>query len=198
MAATISIVLFMALGLVQMLDGDGDGDGHTTVAVDDARHPQAELMRAAGIRRGAGEIRRIELPPLEAETASEPPPTTAAPTTAPPTTAPPTTAPPTTAPPTTAPPTTAPPPEPEPAPQPSNSEQGQASWYDHDPGTCAHRTIAFGTIVKVTNLANGQSTTCRVADRGPYVEGRIIDLERGVFAEIANPSQGVIDVRIEW
>lgn len=81
---------------------------------------------------------------------------------------------------------------------PSNSQTGKASWYDHDPGTCAHRTLPFGTVLKVTNLGNGKSTTCRVADRGPFIEGRVVDLERGVFSQIASTSQGVIDVRIEW
>ena len=78
------------------------------------------------------------------------------------------------------------------------SESGQASWYQFTSGACAHRTLAFGTVVTVTNVATGASTTCRVADRGPYVTGRIIDLERGVFAAIADPGSGVIDVRITW
>ena len=95
--------------------------------------------------------------------------------------------------------TTAPPPPPPPPPsEPSNSQTGKASWYDHQAGTCAHRTLAFGTILKVTNLANGKSTTCRVADRGPYIDGRVVDLDRTVFSQLASTSQGVIDVRIEW
>lgn len=93
--------------------------------------------------------------------------------------------------------TTAAPPPPPPS-QPANSQTGKASWYDHEAGTCAHRTLAFGTILKVTNLGNGKSTTCRVADRGPFIEGRVVDLDRTVFSQIASTSQGVIDVRIEW
>lgn len=101
------------------------------------------------------------------------------------------------------PPPPAPKPEPAPAPpppqpQPANSQSGQASWYDYKAGTCAHRTLPFGTVVKVTNLANGRTATCRVADRGPFVEGRVIDLEKGVFSQLAPPSAGVINVRIEW
>jgi len=42
--------------------------------------------------------------------------------------------------------------------------------------TCAHRTARFGTVLRVTNLANGRSTHCRVNDRGPFVRGRSIDL----------------------
>ena len=82
--------------------------------------------------------------------------------------------------------------------RPPNQQTGKASWYQTDDGTCAHRTLPFGTIVKVTNLANGLSTNCRVADRGPYVDGRIIDLDREDFDRISSASTGVIDVRIEW
>ncbi len=48
------------------------------------------------------------------------------------------------------------------------------------------------------NLANGATVSCRVADRGPYVDGRIIDLDREDFDRISSTSTGVIDVRIEW
>ena len=94
----------------------------------------------------------------------------------------------TTAPPTTAPPTTTAP----------HTQSGQASWYDYNPGECAHQTLPKGTVVTVTNLANGASTTCVVTDRGPYGDGRIIDLDRSVFAQIADPSAGVINVTISW
>jgi len=78
-------------------------------------------------------------------------------------------------------------------------QEGKASWYRHKPGTCAHRTLPKGTVVKVTNLENGKTANCTVADRGPFIAGRIIDLERGVFMAIAqSPGQGVIRVRIEW
>ena len=46
----------------------------------------------------------------------------------------------------------------------------------HDSLTCAHRTYPFGTLLKVTNPANGKVVIVRVTDRGPYVKGRIIDL----------------------
>lgn len=84
-------------------------------------------------------------------------------------------------------------------PAPSNSQTGKASWYAQAPdGTCAHQTLPMGTIVKVTNTANGKSTTCRVADRGPYHDGWIIDLAESTFAQLAPTSTGVISVRIEW
>jgi len=53
-------------------------------------------------------------------------------------------------------------------------------------------------MVNVTNTANGKSVRCRVADRGPYVSGRIIDLEKALFAQLASPSAGVINVHISW
>jgi rare lipoprotein A len=77
-------------------------------------------------------------------------------------------------------------------------QEGGASWYRYKPGTCAHRTLPKGTVVKVTNLATGQSSSCTVADRGPFVAGRIIDLDRSVFLAIASGNQGVVRVRIEW
>ena len=80
----------------------------------------------------------------------------------------------------------------------SNTQTGGASWYDWHPGECAHQTIPKGTTVTVTNLANGATTTCVVTDRGPYAGGRIIDLDRGTFDQIADSSQGVIQVRITW
>jgi uncharacterized protein YabE (DUF348 family) len=79
-----------------------------------------------------------------------------------------------------------------------NSESGQATWYDYTPGTCAHKTIPKGTVLTVINVATGASTTCVVADRGPYADGRIVDLTPGVFSRLAPLSKGVIDVRIEW
>ena len=115
------------------------------------------------------------------------PPTTAAPTT---TTRPPATT--TTRPPTT---TTRPPAASQSS---SNSETGPASWYDAPAGTCAHPSLPFGTVVTVTNLANGATTTCKVEDRGPYQGGRIIDLSEATFSQIASTSDGVIQVRISW
>ena len=81
---------------------------------------------------------------------------------------------------------------------PRPSQTGPASWYSAPAGTCAHPTLPFGTVVTVTNLATGASTTCRVEDRGPYEGGRIIDLAESTFAQIADPSQGVIQVKIVW
>jgi rare lipoprotein A (peptidoglycan hydrolase) len=78
------------------------------------------------------------------------------------------------------------------------SETGPASWYPAAPGTCAHPTLPFGTVVTITDLATGTTATCTVDDRGPYEGGRIIDLSPDVFAQLAPDSAGVIEVRITW
>lgn len=79
-----------------------------------------------------------------------------------------------------------------------NHQTGKASWYDTIPGTCAHTTASRGTTVYVTNLQTGASTTCRVADYGPQVPGRVIDLSRTTFSELADPRQGVMSVSVDW
>ena len=80
----------------------------------------------------------------------------------------------------------------------NNSRTGQASWYSTTPGTCANTWLPFGTLVRVTNLANGASTTCRVEDRGPYVGGRILDLSETSFSAIAGLGSGVINIKMQW
>ena len=62
--------------------------------------------------------------------------------------------------------------------------------------TAAHKELPFGTMVCVTNVANGESVVVKINDRGPFVEGRVIDLTRSAFSEIADTSVGVIDVEI--
>lgn len=58
----------------------------------------------------------------------------------------------------------------------------------------AHRSLPFGTRLRVTNQANGKSVIVRVNDRGPFVGGRSLDLSYGAFASIARPGQGVARV----
>jgi len=104
-----------------------------------------------------------------------------------------------TAPPTTRAPTTTVPPPPPTTRPPANVETGQASWYSAPAGYCAHPTLPFGTVITVTNLANGATATCTVEGRGPFGGGgRIVDLDQTTFAKLAPLSQGVIDVRITW
>jgi rare lipoprotein A len=90
--------------------------------------------------------------------------------------------------------------------------EGFASWYggkfhgrltssgevfDTNDMTAAHRTLPFGTMVKVTNLDNGKSAVVKINDRGPFVEGRIIDLSRAAAEEIDMLGQGVARVSLE-
>jgi len=91
-------------------------------------------------------------------------------------------------------------------------EEGNASWYgppfhgrrssngeiyDMNKLTAAHRTMAFNTIVRVTNLTNGRSVVVRITDRGPFIENRIIDLSRAAAQEIESIGPGVVPVRLE-
>lgn len=63
--------------------------------------------------------------------------------------------------------------------------------------TAAHRTLPFDTMVRVTNLSNGKSTTVRITDRGPFVQDRIIDLSLAAAREIESVGPGVVQVRLE-
>lgn len=91
-------------------------------------------------------------------------------------------------------------------------ESGQASFYamkyhykktasgerlDQHAFTAAHKILAFGTKVKVTNLKNGKSVFVKINDRGPFVKGRVIDLTQAAFRKIGNMESGVINVNIE-
>lgn len=63
--------------------------------------------------------------------------------------------------------------------------------------TAAHRTLPFGTRVKVTHLANGRSVTVRINDRGPVSRQRLIDLSRAAAEQLGMLRQGVATVRVE-
>jgi rare lipoprotein A len=63
--------------------------------------------------------------------------------------------------------------------------------------TAAHRTLPFDTMVRVTNLNNGKTTTVRITDRGPFVDNRIIDLSLAAAREIESVGPGVVPVRLE-
>lgn len=90
--------------------------------------------------------------------------------------------------------------------------EGQASYYgtrhhgmrtangerfDQHALTAAHRTLPFGTRVKVTHLANGRSVTVRINDRGPVSRQRLIDLSRAAAEQLGMLRQGVATVRVE-
>jgi rare lipoprotein A len=91
-------------------------------------------------------------------------------------------------------------------------EQGIASWYglpfngrraangevyDMNQPTAAHRTLPFNSRVRVTNLDNGRQTEVRITDRGPFVEGRIIDLSFAAARSVDMVGSGVARVRLE-
>jgi rare lipoprotein A len=69
--------------------------------------------------------------------------------------------------------------------------------YDKWAFTCAHRKLAFGTKLVVTNLANKRSVLVRVNDRGPFVKGRIIDLSYAAAEKIGMIAAGVVKVKVE-
>lgn len=63
--------------------------------------------------------------------------------------------------------------------------------------TAAHKTLPFGTVVRVINTNNSKSVDVKINDRGPFVRGRVIDLSQKAFEQIGNTNQGVVPVRIE-
>jgi rare lipoprotein A len=69
--------------------------------------------------------------------------------------------------------------------------------FDASDLTAAHRRLPFGTRVQVTNLENGKNVVVEVNDRGPFVRGRVIDLSRAAFRQIADLSDGVVRVRVQ-
>lgn len=92
------------------------------------------------------------------------------------------------------------------------TSSGQASWYGPGffgrrtangerfrPGTltAAHRTLPFGTKVRVTNLWNGRTTVVRINDRGPFHGNRVIDLAHGAASQLGVVASGVAQVKLE-
>lgn len=97
--------------------------------------------------------------------------------------------------------------------QPRYDETGMASWYgdqfngrptasgerfDMNALTAAHKTLPLPGLVEVTNLANGRRIVARVNDRGPFVDGRIIDLSRGSADALGMLQAGVGEVRVRY
>ena len=75
-------------------------------------------------------------------------------------------------------------------------ETASGEPFDQEALTAAHRTLAFGTRVRVTNLGNGASVIVTVNDRGPYVRGRLIDLSRGAARLLGFEDEGTTRVRV--
>jgi rare lipoprotein A len=97
-------------------------------------------------------------------------------------------------------------------PKPGDTETGTASWYGHpyhgrraadgevydmEKMVAAHRTLPFHTWVRVVNLANDRSVELRIIDRGPFVDGRIIDVSHAAARELAMIGPGTAKVRVE-
>jgi len=104
------------------------------------------------------------------------------------------------------------PPSAAPAPVPVSGETGIASWYGHpyhgrasasgeiydmEQMTAAHRTLPFGAMVRVHDLDNGKSVDVRINDRGPFVDGRIIDLSHAAARAIQMIGPGIARVELE-
>ncbi|MEI7931723.1 MAG: septal ring lytic transglycosylase RlpA family protein, partial [Alphaproteobacteria bacterium] len=100
-----------------------------------------------------------------------------------------------------------------PAEQPDYDETGTGSWYgeafqgkptangevfDMNQVSAAHKTLPLPSMVEVTNLDNGKSLTVRVNDRGPFVDGRIIDLSKGAADELGVLRPGLARVRVRY
>ena len=69
--------------------------------------------------------------------------------------------------------------------------------YDQMALTAAHKSLSFGTLLKVTNPKNGRSVIVRINDRGPYIEGRDLDLSKGAAIELGILRKGVARLKIE-
>jgi rare lipoprotein A len=89
----------------------------------------------------------------------------------------------------------------------ASAQSGIASVYSQGPTatgeqvmasglTAAHRTLPFGTMVRVTNTDNGRSVVVRINDRGPFVKGRIIDLTPGAASAIGIAGLGAVTVDV--
>lgn len=68
--------------------------------------------------------------------------------------------------------------------------------YKHSRLTAAHKTLPFGTIIKVTNLDNQKTVEVKINDRGPYVANRIIDLSKSAAEQLGFTNKGLVEVRI--
>ena len=91
----------------------------------------------------------------------------------------------------------------------ASSSSGVASYYSSGARTAngeqfnpteftaAHRTLPFGTKLRVTNVATGQSVTVRVNDRGPFVPGRVVDVSSSAAESLGMTGKGVAKVKLD-
>ncbi|MFO1185126.1 MAG: septal ring lytic transglycosylase RlpA family protein [Bauldia sp.] len=90
----------------------------------------------------------------------------------------------------------------------AGAQCGRASWYatgsetasgermDAGQLAAAHRSLPFGTLVKVENVRNGKAVVVRINDRGPFVRGRVIDVTRAAAIRLGMIAAGVAQVRV--
>jgi rare lipoprotein A len=69
-------------------------------------------------------------------------------------------------------------------------------WFNPNAMTAAHKTLPFGTKVRVTNRNNGRSVVVTINDRGPYIKGRIIDLSKAAAQQVGMTASGVAPVSV--
>ncbi len=91
----------------------------------------------------------------------------------------------------------------------TSAPHGLASFYSYDPHTAsgekfdkheltaAHRTLPFGTRLRVTDVATGRSVTVRVNDRGPFVRGRVVDVSASAAETLGLTAKGVAKVKLD-
>jgi rare lipoprotein A len=92
----------------------------------------------------------------------------------------------------------------------ASAQCGRASWYALNSKTAsgermnpaamtaAHRSLPFGTKVKVTNKNNGKSVVVRINDRGPFIKGRVIDVSKGAAQKLGFISSGHTSICLDW
>lgn len=91
----------------------------------------------------------------------------------------------------------------------TSASHGLASFYSYDPHTAsgekfdkheltaAHRTLPFGTRLRVTDVTTGRSVTVRVNDRGPFVRGRVVDVSASAAETLGITAKGVAKVKLD-
>jgi rare lipoprotein A len=77
------------------------------------------------------------------------------------------------------------------------SETASGEKFDAQELTAAHRTLPFGTRVRVTNVSTGRSVTVRVNDRGPFIPGRVIDVSSSAAETLGITGQGIAKVKLD-
>ena len=77
------------------------------------------------------------------------------------------------------------------------SRTASGERHNRNEMVAAHKSLPFGTKVKVTNLSNGKEVVVKINDRGPFVKGRVIDLSYGAFSKIESPGKGLTKVKLE-